>query len=75
MIDHIIKGVREKFRGNTIVRRFLQGIWLHTQRIDGANGLPKETYTTIMMLYENAKAMVLSPDGDANFFNIVAGVL
>ena len=37
--------------------------------------LSKETITTIIMLYKNAKAMVRSPDGDINFFNIVAGVL
>ena len=36
-----------------------------------ANGLPKETVTTIMMLYKNLKAVVHSPD----FFDIVAGVL
>ena len=28
-----------------------------------------------MMLYKNTKAMVCSPDGDANFFDIVAGIL
>ena len=28
-----------------------------------------------MMLYKNLKDMVLSPNGDTNFFNIVAGVL
>ena len=29
--------------------------------------LPKEIVTTIMMLYKNTKAMVLSPDGDILF--------
>ena len=33
------------------------------------------TFTPIIMLYQNTKAMVHSPDGDTNFFNIVAGVL
>ena len=28
-----------------------------------------------MMLYKNTKAMVRSPDGDANFFDIVAEIL
>ena len=28
-----------------------------------------------MMLYKNVKAMVCSPDGDADFFDIVTGVL
>ena len=27
------------------------------------------------MLYKNMKAMVRSPDGDTDFFNIVAGIL
>ena len=37
--------------------------------------LPKETFTAIMILYKNTKVMVPSPDGDADYFNIVAGVL
>ena len=28
-----------------------------------------------MILYENMKVMVCSPDGDSNYFNIVTGVL
>ena len=35
----------------------------------------KETITAIMMLYRNTKAMDHSPDGDTDFFDIVAGVL
>ena len=38
-------------------------------------GLPKETVAAIMMPYENMKVKVRSPDGDADYFNIVAGVL
>ncbi len=45
------------------------------EQIALAYGLPKETVTSIMMLYKNAKAIVCSPDGDTNFFDIVAGVL
>ena len=40
-----------------------------------AYGLPIETVTAIMMLYINVKVMVRSPDGDTDFFDIVAGVL
>ena len=40
-----------------------------------AYGLPKETVTVIMMLYRNTKVKVLSPDGDTDYFEIVAGVL
>ena len=37
--------------------------------------LPKETDAAIMMLYKNMKVKVHSPDGDTDYFNIVAGVL
>ena len=40
-----------------------------------AYGLPKETVTAIMMLYKDTKAMVRSPDGDTDFFDITARVL
>ena len=36
---------------------------------------PKETVEAIMMLYKNTKVKVRSPDGDTNYFDIVAGVL
>ena len=37
--------------------------------------LPKETVTAIMVLYRNMKVKVRSPDGDTDFFDIVAGFL
>ena len=40
-----------------------------------AHGLGEETDTAIMMLYKNVKVRVCSPDGDADFFAIFAGVL
>ena len=40
-----------------------------------AYGLPKETVAAIMMLYRNTKVKVCSPDGDTDYFDIVAGVL
>ena len=40
-----------------------------------AYGLPKETVTAIMMLYRNTKVKVCFPDGDTDYFEIVAGVL
>ena len=36
---------------------------------------PKETVVSIMMLHKNTKVKVRSPDGDTDFFDIVAGVL
>ena len=40
-----------------------------------AYGLPKETVIAIMMLYSNMKVNAHSPDWDADFYGIVAGVL
>ena len=37
--------------------------------------LTKETVAAITLLYKNMEVNVRSPDGDANFFDIVAGVL
>ena len=38
-------------------------------------GLPEEIVTAIMMLYRNTKVKVRFPDGDTDYFDIVAGVL
>ena len=38
-------------------------------------GLPKETVAAIMILYRITKEKVRSPDGDTDYFDIVAGVL
>ena len=40
-----------------------------------AYGLPKETVAAITFLYRNTKAKVRSPDGDTEYFDIVAGAL
>ena len=39
-----------------------------------AYGLPKETVAAITILYKNTKVKVRSPDGDTEYFDIVAGV-
>ena len=38
-------------------------------------GLPEETVAAITILYRNTKVKVRSPDGDTEYFDIVAGVL
>ena len=38
-------------------------------------GLPKETVAAITILYKNTKVKVCSPDGDTEYFDIVARVL
>ena len=40
-----------------------------------AYSLPKETVSAITILYRNAKVKVRSPDGDTEYFDIVATVL
>ena len=40
-----------------------------------AYGLPKETVAAIMILYRNTKVKVWPPNGDTEYFDIVAGVL
>ena len=40
-----------------------------------AYGLPKDTVAVITILYRNTKVKVHSPDGDTEYFDIVAGVL
>ena len=40
-----------------------------------AYGLPEETVAAITILYRNTKVKVRSPDGDTEYFDIVAGVL
>ena len=40
-----------------------------------AYGIPKETAAAITILYRNTKVKVWSPDGDTEYFVIVAGVL
>ena len=40
-----------------------------------AYGIPHKTVNAISLLYKNATAKVISPDGDTSFFQIHAGVL
>ena len=40
-----------------------------------AYGIPKETVAAITILYRNTKVKVRSPDGDTEYFDIVAGLL
>ena len=45
------------------------------EQILQAYGLPKETVAAITILYRNIKVKVRPPDGDTEYFDIVAGVL
>ena len=48
---------------------------VHMEQILLAYGIPKETVAAITILYRNTKVKVRSPDGDTEYFDIVAGVL
>ena len=45
------------------------------KEILSAYGIPKETVDAIMIMYQDTRSMVRSPDGDTDFFDISAGVL
>ena len=48
---------------------------VNMEKILLAYGLPKETVAAIKILHRNTKLKVRSPDGDTEYFDIVAGVL
>jgi len=37
-----------------------------------AYGIPAETVSAIMMMYANTRSLLRSPDGDTDFFDIMA---
>ena len=45
------------------------------EQILQAYGIPKQTVAAITILYRNTKVKVRSPDGDTDYFDIVAGAL
>ena len=47
----------------------------HLMEILKANGVPVEIADAVNMMYTNTTAPALSPDGDTEFFEILAGVL
>ena len=79
-IRRILEGVRAKKKtiGNNFFVDFTKAFdSIHRGKMEQillAYGLPKETVTAIMILYRNTKVKVRSPDGDTDYFDIVAGV-
>ena len=72
-IRRILKGVHAKNLQATILFDSI-----HRGKIEQillTYGLPKETVAAIMILYRNTEVKVCSPDGDIDYFDIVAGVL
>ena len=79
-IRRILEGVRAKNLQATLLFVDFTKAFDSLQRgkmeqILQAYGLPKETVAAITILYKNTKLKVRSPDGDTEYFDIVAGVL
>ena len=80
IIRRILEGVRaKKLRATLLFVDFTKAFdSIHRGKMELillAYGLPKETVAAIMILYRNTKVKVRSPDGDTEYFDIVAGVL
>ena len=79
-IRRILEGVRAKSLQATLlfvdfVKAFDSNHRGKMEQIVQAYGLLKETVAAITILYRNTKVKVRSPDGDTEYFDIVAGVL
>ena len=79
-IRRILEDVRAKNLQSTILFVDFTKVFdsMHRGKMEQtllAYGIPKETVAAITILYRNNKVKVCSPDGDAEYFNIVAGVL
>ena len=79
-IRRILEGVRAKNLQATLIfvdstKAFASIHRGKMEQILLAYGIPKETVAAITILYRNTKVKVRSPDGDTEYFDIVAGVL
>ena len=79
-IHRILEGVRAKnIQATLLFVDFTKAFdSIHRGKIEQillAYGLPKETVAAITILYRKTKVKVRSPDGDTEYFDIVAGVL
>ena len=79
-IRRILEGVRAKnLQATLIFVDFTKALdSIHRGKMEQillAYSIPKETVAAITILYRNTKVKVRSPDGDTEYFDIVAGVL
>ena len=76
IIRRILEGVRAKNLQATLIFVDFDSIYRgKMEQILLAYGIPKETVAAITILYRNTTVKVRSPDGDTEYFDIVAGVL
>ena len=66
----------KKPTGDITICRLYQGLRFHTQRGDGTNTTSirstKRNRSSNTILFRNTKVKVRSPDGDTEYFDIVA---
>ena len=79
-IRRILEGVEEKILQTTLLFVDFTKAFdsIHRGKMEQillAYGLPKGTVAAITIFYRNTKVKVRSPDGDTEYFDIVAGVL
>ena len=79
-IRRVLEGIRSKnLEAITLFIDFSKAFdSIHREKMSeilSAYGLPQKIIQAIKMLYINTKSMVRTPDGDTDFFEIVAGVL
>ena len=79
-IRRILEGVRAKnIQATLLFVDFTKAFdSIHREKMEQillAYSLPKETVAAITILYRNTKVIVRSPDGDTEYFDIVARVL
>ena len=79
-VGRILEGVRAKNLQATLIYVDFTKAFdsIHRGKMEQillAYGIPKETVAAITILYRNTKVKVRSPDGDTEYFDIVAGVL